>query len=217
MTSVDELLSDIDLGALAPARGAAWRKKIPISYVYLRDLNERDFELLKNPPTLGVTTEHLQRITARHHSLARLLAEGRSAVECSAITGHSQSRISILQDDPAFAELIEFYKSQVREVYLNVHERLAALGISCLEELQARVEENPSEFTPRELREIMATAFDKSVAPDKSPKGGIPGPLGGGGLSIAINFPPAPNADTPQMVRPAAATLELSAEESDDL
>lgn len=213
MTSVDEIIADLDLGKMAPARG---RRSTQVEYVVLRELNARDYDLLQNPPKLGATTPEVQRMTNRHHSLARLLAEGRSGVECSAITGHSNSRISILQDDPAFAELIAFYKSQLGVVYLSVHERLAALGISCMEELQARIEDNPGEFTARELREIMETAFNKSVAPDKSPKGGL-GMVGGGALAININFPASPHAGTPQLVRPSGGTLELSAEESDDL
>lgn len=208
---LDLVLESIDLGSMAPARG---KRKVPIEYVVLRELNDRDMALLKDPPKLGTTTPEVQRMTHRHHSLARLLAEGRSGVECSAITGHSQSRISILQDDPAFQELISFYKGQLQTVYLNVHERLAALGISCMEELQERLETNPGEFTARELKEIMESTFNKTVAPDKT-RGGVGGGQGSGPIAISINFPASPHAGAPPLARPNI--LELSAEESDDL
>lgn len=206
---LDLILEGIDLGSMAPPRG---KLRKPIEYVVLRELNERDFALLQAPPKLGVTTAEVQRMTNRHHSLARLLAEGRSAVECCAITGHSQSRVSILQDDPAFAELIAFYKQQLTTVYLNVHERLATLGISCMEELQERLETNPGEFTARELKEIMESTFNKTVAPDKTVKGGL-GSGGGTPVSISINFPASPHAAAPPLARPNQ--LELTATDDD--
>ncbi len=208
MTSVTELLADINFAEIGSARGR--RPRVP-DYVYLRDLNGADLELLKNPPRLGIETPHVARMTNRHHALARLLAEGKKWWECSAITGHSQTRISLLQDDPSFQELIEFYRAQLTTVYLNVHERLAALGISCMEELQERLETEPDTFSARELREIMDTAFNKSVAPDKST-----GKNGGGpaqGVNIQINFPTPPNAGAPVLSKPGQ--LELEAEDQE--
>lgn len=129
-----------------------------------RELNESDVARLWAIPDggLGSTATPLQKIGFAHHSLAKLLAEGRTNAECSLITGKSPSRISILKNDPAVAELIEYYKTQAEAIYINVHERLATLGLSSIEELHSRLDENPDAFSARELMELAALGFDRS-------------------------------------------------------
>lgn len=129
-----------------------------------RELNASDVERLWALPEggLGSTAAPLQKIGFSHHSLAKLLAEGRSNADCSLITGKSPSRISILKHDPAMTELIEYYKTQNEAVYLNIHERLATLGLSSIEELQDRLDTDPNSFSQRELMELAALGFDRS-------------------------------------------------------
>src|SRR5438105_2787384 len=108
-----------------------------LHFEILRELRPQDLQDVgpgPGPPAI-------KTIRQTHHLAARLLAEGRPAVEVAAITGYSQSRLSIFKSDPAFAELLEYYKAQVREAFAGIHERLAALGYSCLEEAQRRLEE----------------------------------------------------------------------------
>lgn len=144
----------------------------PLDAIYDRELSLEDLSGPKRDAT--VTTPIIKRLRTQHHHLARLLAEGRKEVEVSALTGYSQSRISILKNDPAFAELMEYYKQEAAAAFVNVHERLAALGITCLEELQARLEEDPEKFANKELRELAAMVFDRSVAPAKGVGGSAP-------------------------------------------
>jgi hypothetical protein len=157
----------------------------------LRELTDEDLDRLKHAEPLGSEAPPLAKLRHAHHSLARLVAEGRKGVEISLITGYSPSRISILKQDPAFKELVSYYAEQAEAKYLNVHERLAALGITTVEELQARLDENPERFSNRELRELMAEAFGRSVAPLKGLRGGGGS---GGSVSVNINFvqPPDP-------------------------
>lgn len=166
-------MADLDLVDIA---------RTPLRLEVLRELGPDDVAAMPSPAAKPPIVAKLRHT---HHLLARLLAEGRKAVEVSAITGYSQSRISILQQDPAFRELIEHYKSQVHEAYLNVHGRLAALGVTCVEELQERLEDNPGQFTPAQLREIAEMAFDRSVAPKK---GAAAGASGAPGVSISVTF-----------------------------
>src|SRR5438105_3835863 len=84
----------------------------PAGPVFVRELTEGDLALLADPPPLANTQRPLVRIRHRHHQLARLLAGGTAAVEASAITGYSQMRISLLQKDPAFCELMAYYAGQ---------------------------------------------------------------------------------------------------------
>ena len=68
-----------------------------------------------------------------------------------------------------------------------MHNRLATLGATAVEELQERLEDKPEDFSNKELRELVESTMDRSVAPAK---GGPKGPSGSGGqpLSINVNF-----------------------------
>lgn len=170
MSSTDlATLADFELGDElgAQLRSARGRKPKFARFDVLRELNGSDMEMLLSPPEHGVKTPLLTKLRNSHHMLARLLAEGRKAQECSAITGYSPSRISILQRDPAFKDLVSYYAAQAREVYLNVHERLAALGMSTVEELQERLETDPEAFSNRELMELAEMALDRSLTKPK--------------------------------------------------
>lgn len=182
MDELSHLVSMIDLGGAMPRRGASQ----PLSIAYERDLTMDDLAGLQSGALVS-TTPPIAKLKSAHHNMARLLADGRKAVEVSAITGYSQSRISLLQKDPAFAELVQYYKAQAAEVYLDVHSRLAQVGMGALDELQDRLDEKPETFTNKELQSLVETTFDRSVAP---PKGGAK--VGQGGNApppvVTINF-----------------------------
>ena len=61
-------------------------------------------------------TPTLARLRGIHHEIARLLATGLSPAEVSACTGYSPSRISTLQADPSFKELLTFYSQKESEL-----------------------------------------------------------------------------------------------------
>ena len=152
MTSLSELL-DIPLarGRTSKLQASAKRSIVP-----------GDIEALRNPPQLE-QVEPIQQLRHQHHMLARLLAEGRSTTESAEITGYSVTYISRLQtQDRAFKELIKYYKEQVHEAFVNVHERLAGLGLNTVEELQERLADKPASFTHRELMELAELCFDRS-------------------------------------------------------
>lgn len=174
-------LDDLTNIAIGSARGAK-RQVVQMSYV--RDLNAGDLDLILNPPPKGSLTTPLARLRASHHFLARLLAEGRRPGECSLMTGYSPSRISILQNDPAFMDLVAYYKEAAEVKYLDVHERLASLGMATLDELQERLEEQPDGFKNRELLELAEFALDRSVTKDAR-KGG---PNGNTAPAINVTF-----------------------------
>lgn len=130
----------------------------------------------------------LAQMRHSHHLIARLLAEGRKAVEVSYITGRTQSWISSLQRDPAFADLVASYKEQVTEAYVNVHERLAALGIDTIDELHQRLLENPDEFTKKELLALGEFALDRSIAPPKAGADNRGGTNGAPAVQLNVTF-----------------------------
>jgi hypothetical protein len=174
-------LADLQ-GMLGSARGAA--PKAPPDFTILRDLTEEDSVELLSPPPAGSTAPLLKRVRTQHHHLARLIASGAKDVEAGAISGFSSSRVSILRRDPAFAELVEYYRSQAEQKFLDVHERLASVGMAVVEEIHERLEEDPAQFSPKELVLIGEFTLDRSSAPPKSKMGGASGAL----PQISISF-----------------------------
>lgn len=55
-----------------------------------------------------------------HHSVARLLARGLPPAEVSHITGYALSRISSLQRDPTFGELLQHYRYETRDARRDI-------------------------------------------------------------------------------------------------
>jgi len=158
-----------------------------------RPILEVDLPDLLNPVAdLTPQAEGLVKIRSRHHHLARQIAEGKTYTAISEASGMSISRISILTNDPAFAELIAHYRDAVTERYLDVHEKIATLAISATEELQARLDDEPDGFTNKELMNLAEVTLDRSIAPSKAAGGVVPSAP----VAINISFVQ-PNQETP--------------------
>jgi hypothetical protein len=157
MLSLDEMVDVAIAGALP--RGRRGRPDTPP--LYLRDLAPEDAAGLLDRPLAAMGTRAVTRIRTTHHMAARLLAEGRASVEVGAMTGYTPARINQLQKDPTFQELVAHYKDQVEAKYLNVHERLASLGIRVTEEIMERLEEDPDSFSNEELRKLAESTLDR--------------------------------------------------------
>lgn len=180
--SAEDLLSELSLDDTPPP--------VTKEPLYIRDLTADDIKSLSTRAAYGSQPGNLiQKLRAPHHTLARLVAEGKSHPECSAITGYGVEYVSMLERDPAFRELVAYYKEQVSAAYINVHERLAVLGTTAMEILQERLTDDAqvAKLSVGALREIMNDALDRSVAPSKVNQGGF-GPGGQQDLPRAINI-----------------------------
>lgn len=171
-----------------PGKG---RRPAPIIYGPPRPLSELDIASMWDAQATGLKgVPRLKTLRYNHHMLAKAVASGKTLLECSQLCGLTVHRISDLKNDPAFQELVSFYSDELAEVYVDVHQRMAALGTSVLEELQDRFDSEPDQFTKRELMELFTTMADRSIA---TAKGG-PSPqaanlsAGGNGLALQINF-----------------------------
>lgn len=162
--TLDDSLLDFSIPS---ARGGRKPRGTAASIAYTRDLGESDLDCILNPAQGASSTPAVKRLRASHHALARMLAEGHKPQMCAAVTGYSPSRISILQNDPAFAELIVYYSGQVAETFIDAQKRLAELGIDAIEELQERLDETPEEFSKKDLMALVELTMDRSVAPSK--------------------------------------------------
>lgn len=169
-----------------PGRG---RRPAIITYGIPRQLEEPDIARLWEGGAGNAGFSRIKSLRYNHHMLAKAVASGRSLLECSQLTGLNISRISDLKNDPAFQELVSFYADELHQVFVNVHERMATLGTSVLEELQERFETTPESFTKRELMELFTTVADRSIPTAKggpSPQANTGG--GGANLALQINF-----------------------------
>lgn len=176
-------LEAIALLAPPPARGKAPKA---VAFGSQRELTVQDIAALHAPEAVVTRQAPLQVLRYRHHRLARLVAEGHKYVDIGEMVGYTPGRISVLLEDPAFQELVKHYEGEVKQEYLDVHERLAALGITAMEELQERLEDSPKALSNKELQGIMETALDRSIAPNKAPGASAGG--GSGKTQIQINF-----------------------------
>jgi len=104
----------------------------------VRPLAEDDLVLLQDEK--GSTAPALKRLSERHHALARCLASGMEDGATSNACGYVASRVSILKADPAFQELVAFYRNEVESKYLDMHGVLAGLSLDAAMELRERLE-----------------------------------------------------------------------------
>lgn len=137
------------------------RASSPPVVISERELTPADLVLLSVEK--GSKPPALKRIRDAHHSIARLVSEGRPAAEISAITGYSQSRLSILKSDPAFAELVEFYRGAQNEVHADVTIRLQQALLNSIEIMNEKLEDTPAdEIKFKELRENIKVLADRT-------------------------------------------------------
>lgn len=147
---------DLDLELSPSLRG---RKPRAIAAFTERELTPADLSAIATER--GTKPTALTKLRDRHHTLARLLAGGAQDQAAAAITGYTASRISILKGDPAFQELVAWYKDQQDEKYFDMHEQLAGLSADALAELRDRLEEDPEAFSTNQLLEILTKTADR--------------------------------------------------------
>lgn len=125
-----------------------------------RELSEDDL-LLRRVTSVSSESRPVVKLRYQHHRLAQLLANGMKPADASLLTGYSSSRISILQNDPAFRELLAHYTTNNREVYEDLQKRMAGIAMIASEELQERLEESPTAITNKELLEVIKITNDR--------------------------------------------------------
>ncbi len=187
-----ELVTELNLGS---ARGGKAGSREPLVVQAVRGLTEADLPAIANPPVIGSAKPNIAALRHSHHRLAQLLAEGKEQQEVSLLTGYSQSYISTIQRDPAFADLTTYYTSQRDTVFIDAAERMKVLGLDAAEKLQERLHDQATEFSNRELMEVIELALGPSLAPKAAP---LPGGASAS-LSLEVKFISAPSrAEGPQ-------------------
>lgn len=142
----------------------AGRAAKPVMAAVVRPLDSADLVLLGEEK--GSKAPALKRLSERHHALARCLASGMSEANAAITCGYVSSRISILKADPAFQELLAFYRAEVNDKYLDMHGVLAGLSLDAAMELRERLEDemqaDEKKMSVGHLMEIVKLGADRT-------------------------------------------------------
>jgi len=189
--------------------------KRPLSVHVSRPLTLDDIPDIEDcDKTIPVPQHQLKKITHAHHNLARLMAKGEPDNMVALITGYSKQYIWKIKGDPAFQDLLEYYSSQTREIFVDVLERMRSLGLSTIDELQDRLAEEPEKFSNRELMEMTKLLL---IDPQRAGQGSSGGGGGAPSTSINIKFVSAQVAAGPETAKPVGPIVHLDADEYDPI
>jgi hypothetical protein len=115
-------------------------ESIPLTAVVVGELSQADVELV-GAVELGSKAAPLKELRARHHAIAKALADGMRPSIVAATFNYSISRVSILASDPTFQELIAHYRATAHADTAVMRERLVALGVDAIDEISDRLED----------------------------------------------------------------------------
>ena len=146
-----------DLGLNLSLNG---RKPKELTVDFARELVPEDLEVFAKER--GTEAVPVKALRERHHALARAVATGIKDGDAALMVGYTQSRLSILKTDPAFKELVAFYRKGVNEAYYGMHEALAGISKDAVTVLSERLEEDPEEFTVGQLADLVKMGADRT-------------------------------------------------------
>jgi len=126
----------------------------------VRDLDEGDLALLAEPRKSVAVP--IKRLRERHHALARLIAQGIAPGTAGLMTGYSGSRVSILQADHAFGELVKFYTDAEHERYHDHKTAMSDISLEALTQIQERLESEDEPLSVGQLLEVSKLTLDRS-------------------------------------------------------
>jgi hypothetical protein len=105
----------------------------------------------------GAPQQTLVQLRTQHHRLAQALASGMRPAMAAVACGFSSSRISILQADPTFRDLVEYYQTNQAMEFQEFAKARAETAELAVEVLRERLEAEPEKFANRDLVDIVET------------------------------------------------------------
>lgn len=133
----------------------------PLDFSIVRELTEADIVTLLAAENKS-SIPPLQRITNRHHAVARLCAVGMPNSQIGIITGLTGQRVADLQKDPTFIELMEFYRAEVTDEYRTMNAQLAGVGEDALALIRERIETEPEKLSNTFLLDLVTKVADRT-------------------------------------------------------
>lgn len=110
----------------------------------------------------SIKPSSIQRISERHHALARCLASGMSTADACVITGYTPSRISILKGDPAFEELVSFYQSDKAQLVQDLGDKMRQNALEAQNLIAERLEDESATIGIDQLLDITKLGADRT-------------------------------------------------------
>lgn len=104
----------------------------------------------------------VQALRARHHGVARLLAEGVPEGVVAEMSGYTAPYISTLKNNPAMIQLIEFYRSPKTDAAKLIGEKLRVMSDMSINQIADRLETQADKITVSELTAIAKLGLDRS-------------------------------------------------------
>lgn len=176
---------------LGPSTGGRKRSPDgPVVISVVRSLTSADIPLLTNPPAQGTVAKSPLQLRHSHHQIARLLAAGRADQEIALITGYSPAYISSLKGGQDFKDLIGYYSEQKDQIFVDVMERMKALGLDTLDELQKKFNEEPDSFTTQQKMDLIELMLIKPIkaAAGNGFGSGTNVNVNGAGVTVNVQF-----------------------------
>lgn len=177
-------MDEIVFGGRAPTQGRSARADLEVTVV--RSLGEDDIPALESAQALVSAPKPAgpSQLKSAHHQVARLLAEGREAVDVALITGYTPQYIHSLKQGQDFQELMKYYSVQREQIFVDTLERMRQLGITTLERLQVQLDDDACVWTKRELMEMAELMLLKPLQsrPGQGSGGGAPS-----GPAVVVN------------------------------
>lgn len=104
----------------------------------------------------------LRTLRDSHHSVARLLARGLTPAQVSLQTGYALSRISSLQNDTAFRDLLAHYRRENQEILTIVEERYLLVANDAAQAVHEKLLDNPDEVPLSQALEVFKAFADRA-------------------------------------------------------
>ena len=138
------------------------RSEIQVAAIPAGDLTEEDIASLAE--SRGSKPPAVKKLRDSHHALAKALANGLRDAEAAAVTGYQLATISILKSDPAFKELLSFYRSATVESAAIVADRFRSIALDVASAFHERVNdpEREKDISDADLIKAMGEFADRA-------------------------------------------------------
>lgn len=120
---------------------------------------------------LEASPRPVDRIRQKHHLLARYLAKGHAIVDAAMLSGYSSGAARVLENDPAFQDLLRYYTKELEEYKEQLIVKLEAISIEAADELMDRLSDETlrAKMSVTQLERLVVLASDRlGLAPQRA-------------------------------------------------
>lgn len=162
MDLLDQISADFAATLEQPTEG---KQAEPVTCTIVRPLLPEDLAKYLDEHGKLTTTQNLRDrdikvLREKHHSVARLLAEGVPDSVVAVMAGYTPEYISILKNNPSMVQLIEHYRLPSNEAAKHIGENLRRVAGMAWERIEERIAKD--ELNSNELLAATKLGYDRS-------------------------------------------------------